>query len=162
MSSKHCYKNHEHVIAILTKEFGFKYNGVGDNGEECFYKDGPTPETIFIHPMFCKYYMDVSHHIFAERIHRAEFKSDFDSQSQQKAAFLKLLAHIEGITKKPQTCLSKEDILIEIEVLEKKREELIQMALNPAVSIDSKKMIPLIYKAVIECQTTVRYLISRL
>lgn len=97
IDEKHCYKQYGHIIYILTKEFGFKYTGIGDNGEECFYKESDTPERIYVHPMFCSYNMSMGNSWDAERKYCFHFKSGFNSQSEQEVAFEKLINHLKQI-----------------------------------------------------------------
>jgi hypothetical protein len=98
MSRKHFYENHEEVIEILTTKYGFTYTGLGDNYEECFHKDSDTPETIFVHPMFCSYYMSVGRHWSDKRVHEVEFKSNHRVVREQKNAFHLLCAHLDKFT----------------------------------------------------------------
>ncbi|HTH93367.1 MAG TPA: hypothetical protein VL576_02735 [Candidatus Paceibacterota bacterium] len=100
MERKHFYKNYEEVISILTKDYGFRYDGLGDNYEECFRKLSDKPETIFIHPMFCSYYMASSHALFAERFHEFNVKSDHKSEKSQLITFRKLLIHLDEVSMK--------------------------------------------------------------
>ncbi|MES2224864.1 MAG: hypothetical protein V4478_02660 [Patescibacteria group bacterium] len=97
MENKHFYKNHQEVISILTQDYGFRYDGIGDNAEECFRKVSDKPETIFIHPMFCSYYMASSSDLFAERFHKFEIESDRKSEKSQLIAFRKLLIHLDEV-----------------------------------------------------------------
>ena len=100
MERKHFYKNYEEVISILTKDYGFRYDGLGDNYEECFRKPSDKPETIFIHPMFCSYYMASSHALFAERFHEFNVESDHKSEKSQLITFRKLLIHLDEVAMK--------------------------------------------------------------
>ncbi|MCE9585050.1 hypothetical protein K8Q94_00275 [Candidatus Nomurabacteria bacterium] len=98
MEKKHFYKNHEHVIYVLTTKYGFEYTGIGNNYEECFFKDSETPERIFIHPMFCSYHMYESRKILSPRLHHVCFESDIKNKQKQKEAFNKLLLYIDKYT----------------------------------------------------------------
>lgn len=97
MERKHFYKNYEEVISILTKDYGFSYNGIGDNAEECFTKDSDTPETIFIHPMFCSYYKASSREISASRLYDFNSNSDHKNERSQTIAFQKLVIHLNEV-----------------------------------------------------------------
>ena len=95
---KHFYKNHQHVISVLTANYGFKYQGLGDGSEECFYKDSQTPEKIYVHPSGCSYIMYSSRAIMASRLNPANFPSKYESERSQEKAFTELLAHLDKYT----------------------------------------------------------------
>ncbi len=82
----HCYTDYKHVIDVLTKEFGFEYDGIGDNGEECFYKNSNTPEKIYVHPMLCSYTMRDGKEWNSNEKYGFRIQSEFNSQSEQKEA----------------------------------------------------------------------------
>ena len=111
----HYYKNHEHVISVLTKEYGFKYTGLGDNYEECFFKDSKTPEQIYVHPMGCSYYMFESKHWSSGRIHSADFQSNRDNEKDQEKAFMALLVHLDKFTV-PFDVKTLQQLLISVEI----------------------------------------------
>lgn len=96
---KHCYKEYEYAIATLVKDYGFKYTGIGDNCEECFYKCSANgmEETIFVHPMFCSYYMNQKNY-WNNRINTFRVNSDFNDHSEQKKVFRKLLCHLDDFS----------------------------------------------------------------
>lgn len=98
MERERSYKNHAQVISVLTTQYGFTYDGLGDNFEECFFKDSETPEQIYVHRMFCSYYMSTSREQVAPRIHHAEFRSKYDSESEQRTASTQLLLHLDYVT----------------------------------------------------------------
>lgn len=97
IDAKHCYKQYGHIIYILTKHFGFEYTGIGDNGEECFYKESDTPERIYVHPMFCSYSMSMGREWNAERKYEFNCNSGLNSQSEQEVAFENLINHLKQI-----------------------------------------------------------------
>lgn len=111
MPREHYYENHEEVIKILTTEYGFRYTGLGDNYEECFYKDSDTPEQIYVHPMFCSYYMSIGRHWSARRIHEANFKSNHSNAKEQKIAFRKLLVHLDEFTVRQPVVTVKDKVI---------------------------------------------------
>ncbi len=91
MGNQHYYKNHLHVKSVLTTKYGFVYSGTGDNSEECFSKNSPTPEQVYIHPMFC------SHHKSGVKV---RFPSDRTSEEDQEKAFNELIVHLDRVTVK--------------------------------------------------------------
>ena len=109
MAQKHHYKNHEHVISVLTTKYGFTYTGIGDNAEECFFKDSRTPERIYVHSMHCSYDMSSSREIMAPRLHSVCFQSRSQRDQEQEKAFNQLLAHLDKVTvKQPERPLFTE------------------------------------------------------
>lgn len=155
-AEKHCYKNYLSVIAILTTQYGFKYTGIGDNGEECFHKKNEGhDETAYVHPMFCSY------HCHSKNLH-PDFKSDFNNQKEQEIAFKELCVYLDRFSKKEELPLTKEILQAQLDLLEEQRIEIVKIATNTEISIDSKKVIPLIYKYLIECQSTVSFTMSKL
>lgn len=145
MEQRHCYENHKEVIKILISRYGFRYDGIGDNGEECFRKESATPETIFVHPMHCSYYKSSSQEWLAPRVDSFYFKSSFNSQPQQKIAFSKLLKHLDIVT----VGNTKGYIDRQLLVLEEKRQRLVRLALNTNVSLELKELIPHLYDRIL-------------
>lgn len=158
---KHYYENHQHVAVVLTTKYGFKYTGIGDNAEECFLKETNFPERVFIHPMYCSYSMDSCKGIggWINRPHDISFRSNYKDLKEQENAFAKLCCYLDEHSKKVDVVLTIENLILTLESLEEKRLTLIAMALDKNVSIESKKSIPLIYRNLIEYQSTLTYLI---
>lgn len=96
-AEKHCYKDYENVIAVMTSRYGFEYTGFGDNMEECFHKYTDKPETCFIHPMFCHYYMAANKLWNSERLHEFTINTKFDAIDEHRKAFAFLCNHLDKI-----------------------------------------------------------------
>jgi len=159
----HIYKDHAHVIDVLTNQYGFEYTGIGDNGEECFHKQVGLSEAIYVHPMFCSYRMDSSNNIsnnpWQNKPHDVSFKSIYEIESTHKAAFKRLCAYLDDYTVPVPNQWKIENTLKSIEA---RRQELVDMALDPNVNVDVKKQIPEIYEKVIEFQTTLTHIMAHL
>lgn len=146
----------------MLQRYGFRYTGIGDNGEECFYNDSLRPERIFVHPMFCSYSMDSSRGTdgYKNRPHDVSFPSGFHNEEEQEKAFSKLLAYMGDVTIKQPIVASKEDIAGTLLYLEEERLKLVDMTLSNKISVEGKKLIPQIYGSVISYQTTLSHLMA--
>ena len=92
----HYYPNYKKVKKILTKKYGFRYTGIGDNAEECFYKAGVKPESIYIHTMFCSYSMN-SHaggSGYENRPHDISFQTEHNNH---ELSFAKLCNYLDKV-----------------------------------------------------------------
>ena|ERR1035437_761460 len=159
----HYYKNHKSVVELLTTRYGFTYTGIGDNYEECFFKDGECPEYVFVHSMSCSYSMYSSKAALnTNKKHEISFRSDYENEESQNSAFVKLLAYLEEHSKKPENILlmTNQNITGYFNFLEKKRQELVKMALDKSLDRKSKEVIPAIYGNLIAYQSTLSYIIS--
>lgn len=158
----HFYKNHQEICDVLTKKYGFEFTGVGDNSEESFRKDSERPETIWIHPMHITYYRNSSRgwEGYKNRTDHFYQKTDLRNEEDQKKAFENLCKHLDGCTQKPRVDLTKESITTILKLMDQKRLELIDMALDHDFNIESKKKIPAIYENLIEYQSTLSYVLS--
>lgn len=154
---KHYYEKHWHVRHILTNDYNFNYTGVGDNGEECFFKKGfLRDERLYVHPMFCSYSMDGPNpqQSWVNRAHDIHIKSNPNSQTSQEDTFRELLKYLDihssprnyNIRVKKQRAQAQ--LETSMEVFEKQRISLIDMARNPNVSLEAKSFIPDMYEQV--------------
>lgn len=93
----HYYPEYKHIIEVLTKKYGFKYTGIGENCEECFYRDSYKPEKIFVHTMFCSYRMDSHGGLYGwkNRPHDVSFRSNRRSKKSQERAFEELCSYLD-------------------------------------------------------------------
>lgn len=96
-AEKHCYRDYENVIAVMTSKYGFEYTGLGDNMEECFHKQTDTHETCFIHPMFVHYYMAADKLWNSERLYDFNIETKFEAVYEQRKAFALLCNHLDKV-----------------------------------------------------------------
>lgn len=152
---KHYYKEWMHVQHVLTSQYGFEYTGIGNNAEECFHRKGDRNEQIYVHTMFCSYYMDgPGPDKWMNRPHDIHIKSNYNSEEEQALAFRKLLVYLDEYSPvqpynkrrkgKPDRAQSQYET--SMRALEDQRSYLIDMAANPNISLEAKEYIPSMYE----------------